>query len=166
MRDGVLILGAHFSDKMNYCCWSILIEWRFVLVDVKNSLTDQPDSLLLADSGKMKIYPGSYEDLFWRVFCFYEDLFWYIWRPSWFIEEEAIKMNYWIRRDLKSWFPWVQIKEDWWLIFPEDLLDIKEEILVRRGANQAVPGEDTRLVVNRIWYRMQPVHHGGFQFVF
>ena len=41
-------------------------------------------------------------------------------------------------------------------------MDIKEEILVRRGANQAVPGEDTRLVVNRIWYRMQPVHQGGF----
>ena len=64
MRDGVLILGAHFSDKTNYCCWSILRERRFVLVDVKNSLTDQPYSLLLADSGKMKIYPGSYEDLF------------------------------------------------------------------------------------------------------
>ena len=26
MRDGVLILGAHFSDNKNYCCWSILME--------------------------------------------------------------------------------------------------------------------------------------------
>ena len=85
------------------------------------------------------------------------------WRIIWMVQDFYSGGSY-------GWYKTViledQIKEDWWLIFPEDFLDIKEEILGRRGANQAVPGEDTRLVVNRIWYRMQPVHHGGFQFVF
>ena len=141
MRDGVLILGAHFSDNKNYCYWSILIEWRFVLVDMKNSLTDQPCSLLMADSGRMKIYPGRYEELFWRVCCFYEDLFWYIWRPSWFLEEEAKKINYIITKGSQELISLSTIdKRSLMTDISRGSLDIEEEILVRREANQAGPG--------------------------